>query len=70
MSDEQNVYVVEFKAVELLLHLPRPLLDTLIRMAQWRNCSVEALVIRLLGDNATLQKFFTRESLAVWTAEH
>ena len=66
MSNEQDAYVVELKAVELLLHLPRPLLDTLARMAEWRNVSIEGLVIRLLGESSTLQKYYTRESLALW----
>jgi len=62
-------YSVELKAVELTLSVPQPLLDTLRTMAQYRHCSVPALVVRLIADNPTVQRFFTREALALWEQE-
>jgi hypothetical protein len=59
-------YSLEMKAVELVVQMPGPLMETLARMAQYRRCTVEQLVIALLADNTTVQKFFTKAALALW----
>jgi len=60
---------VALKAVELTLQIPQPLLDTLARMAQYRHCSVETLVVRLIAENAVVQKYFTRAAMDLWTMD-
>jgi predicted DNA-binding ribbon-helix-helix protein len=65
-SKQDEGYSVEIKSVETMLHIPEPLMETLGRMAQYRRCSVEQLIIALLADNTTVQKFFTKAALALW----
>ena len=59
-------HTLELKGVTLEVTVPQPLADTLTRMAEWRNVTVEGLIIRLLAESSTLQKYYTRESLALW----
>jgi hypothetical protein len=42
-------YSVEIKSVEMVLHMPEPLMETLGRLAQSRHCSVEQLIIARPG---------------------
>jgi hypothetical protein len=63
---EPEAYSVEIKSSEILLHVPEPLMETLGRMAQYRRCSIEQLVINLIADNSTVQKFFTKAALGMW----
>jgi len=69
VTETPEPYSVQLKATEIVLQIPQPLAETLRTMAQYRRCTLEALVVRLIADNAVVQKYFTREALALWSRE-